>query len=169
MSNPSYRVVSFAADFDLGSFDCGEAGHHDWLTRHASASVRAGVCAVYLLIERSHDRERVVGYFAITPLRSCANKRPYRYRVVGPSACPHGQSTAKGKGAQRTTPVEIHESQEIELATTLTRGVQRGGHGPWRLPKAARIPTRSPPSGPPTAARPAPGSPGSPDAPRTQD
>ena len=67
MINPVYHVVSFAADFDLGSFDCGEAGYNDWLTRHASASVKAGVCTVYLLIERSQDRERVVGYFGYQP------------------------------------------------------------------------------------------------------
>ena len=52
MSNPGYHVVAFPADFDLGSFDCGEAAYNDWLIRHASASVKAGVCAVSLLIER---------------------------------------------------------------------------------------------------------------------
>ena len=76
VSNPSYHVVSFAADFDLGSFDCGEAGYNDWLTRHASASVKAGVCAVYLLIERSQDRERVVGYFAINPAQVVREQAP---------------------------------------------------------------------------------------------
>ncbi len=76
MSNPSYHVVSFAADFDLGSFDCGEAGYNDWLTRHASASVKAGVCAVYLLIERLPHRERVVGYFAINPTQVVREQAP---------------------------------------------------------------------------------------------
>ena len=76
MSSPSYHVVSFAADFDLGSFDCGEAGYNDWLTRHACASVKAGVCAVYLLIERSPDRERVVGYFTINPTQVVREQAP---------------------------------------------------------------------------------------------
>lgn len=76
MSDPTYHVVTFAADFDLESFDCGEATYNDWLTRHAAASVKAGVCAVYLLIERSRDSERVVGYFAINPTQVVREQAP---------------------------------------------------------------------------------------------
>jgi ribosomal protein S18 acetylase RimI-like enzyme len=74
--NPVHHVVSLAADFDLGSFDCGEAPYNDWLSRHASASVKAGVCAVYLLIERSQDRERVARYFAINPTQVAREQAP---------------------------------------------------------------------------------------------
>ena len=76
MSHPVDHVVAFAADFDLESFDCVEAAYNDWLTRHASASVKVGVCAVYLLIERSQVRERVVGYFAINPTQVVREQAP---------------------------------------------------------------------------------------------
>ncbi len=76
MSDPTYRVVPFAADFDLESFDCGEAAYNDWLTLHAGASVKAGVCAVYLLVEQSEDSDRVVGYFAINPTQVVREQAP---------------------------------------------------------------------------------------------
>lgn len=70
MSEPTYRVVRLRPDHDLKGFDCGEPTFNDWLERHARASVQAGVCAVYLLIEAPGARaapERVVGYYAINP------------------------------------------------------------------------------------------------------
>lgn len=76
MSDPTYHVVAFASDFDLETFDCGEAAYNDWLTEHAAASVKAGVCAVYLLVERSQDRERVVGYCAINPTQVVREQAP---------------------------------------------------------------------------------------------
>ena len=88
MSHPSYHVVSFAADFDLGSFDCGEAAYNDWLFRRASASSKAGFCAVYLLIERSQDRERVVGYFAINPTQVVREQAPPSLSRAWPLSVP---------------------------------------------------------------------------------
>lgn len=76
MIDPTYHVVALAADFDLEAFDCGEATYNDWLPRHAAASVKAGVCAVYLLIERSLDSERVVGHFAINPTQIVREQAP---------------------------------------------------------------------------------------------
>jgi ribosomal protein S18 acetylase RimI-like enzyme len=76
VSDPIYHLVAFAADFDLEAFDCGETAYNEWLSRHAASSVKAGVCAVYLLIERSRDRERVVGYFAINPTQVVREQAP---------------------------------------------------------------------------------------------
>jgi len=67
MSETTYQVVRFSDDHDLSEFDCGHDIYNTWLREHAASSIRAGVCAVYLLIERAEDRERVVGYFAINP------------------------------------------------------------------------------------------------------
>ncbi len=67
MSAPAYRVVRLASEHDLTAFDCGEPLYNTWLAHHAAASVHAGVCAVYLLIEVDHGRTRVVGYYAISP------------------------------------------------------------------------------------------------------
>lgn len=76
MSDPIYRVVAFSADIEFEAFHCGEAAYNDWLTGQAATSVKAGVCAVYLLIERSTDRERVVGYFAINPTQVVREQAP---------------------------------------------------------------------------------------------
>lgn len=67
MSAPTYRVIKLAPGCDLGAFDCGEPVYNDWLTRHAAASVQAGISAVYLLLEQAKANERVVGYYAINP------------------------------------------------------------------------------------------------------
>jgi ribosomal protein S18 acetylase RimI-like enzyme len=67
VSEPTYRVVKWAPEHDLGAFDCGEPSYNDWLIRHAAASVRSGVCAVYLLLKGEEGGELVVGYYAISP------------------------------------------------------------------------------------------------------
>jgi len=67
VSSPTYRVTKLAPGYDLGAFDCGEPTYNDWLTRHAAASVQAGVAAVYLLLEETEEQSRVVGYYAINP------------------------------------------------------------------------------------------------------
>lgn len=71
MSEPTYRVVRLAPDYDLSGFDCGEPAYNDWLIQHAATSVQAGICAVYLLVEQpaatADGPERVVGYYAINP------------------------------------------------------------------------------------------------------
>lgn len=71
MSEPTYRVVRLAPDYNLLDFDCAEPTYNDWLVQHAATSVRAGICAVYLLVEQPADTvdgpERVVGYYAINP------------------------------------------------------------------------------------------------------
>jgi hypothetical protein len=66
-AQPTYRVTRLGPEHDLADFDCGEPSYNDWLVRHAAASVHAGVCAVYLLLERSEHGERVVGCYAINP------------------------------------------------------------------------------------------------------
>ena len=88
MSNPSYLVVAFAANIDLESFVCGEAAYNDWLFRHASASSMAGFSTVYLLIERSQDRERVVRYFAINPTQVVCEQAPQSLSNAWPLSVP---------------------------------------------------------------------------------
>ena len=81
MTDPAYRVVRLAPGYDLGAFDCGEAWHNEWLSEHAATSVKAGVCAVYLLLEATEVRERVVGYYALNPssvVRDAAPSRIWR-------------------------------------------------------------------------------------------
>jgi hypothetical protein len=68
MSGPTYRTAKLAPGFDLGAFDCGEAGYNQWLTDHSVQAVESGASVVYLLLEkRPLADERVVGYFAICP------------------------------------------------------------------------------------------------------
>ena len=54
-------VEKFASGNDLGAFDCGGPAYNTWFLAHASASVHAGVSAVYLLIES--DGEGLVGFY----------------------------------------------------------------------------------------------------------
>jgi hypothetical protein len=71
VSGPSYRIVRLSAErateYDLDAFDCGERAYNEWLSLHAVSSVRAGVSAVYLLVEDVAESQRVVGYYAINP------------------------------------------------------------------------------------------------------
>ena len=68
MTAPTYRVKKLTPEHNLAAFDCGEPTYNDWLTRHAAASVHAGIAAVYLLLEsESEGSKRVVGYHAINP------------------------------------------------------------------------------------------------------
>ena len=61
MTEAEYRVVRFDPSIDLSGFACGEPVYDTWLTKHAAASVSAGVCAVYLLIEQSDETVREIG------------------------------------------------------------------------------------------------------------
>jgi hypothetical protein len=93
VSNPTYRVTKLApghdrGTFDLGAFDCGEPIYNDWLTRHAAASVQAGVAAVYLLLEDSEGGERVVGYYAINPTQVIRDDVPKPLSRGWPQAVP---------------------------------------------------------------------------------
>lgn len=76
MKEPTYRIVKWAPGYDLGAFDCGELSYNDWLTRHAAASVRSGVCAVYLLLKEEDGRALVVGYYAISPTQVVRDVAP---------------------------------------------------------------------------------------------
>jgi ribosomal protein S18 acetylase RimI-like enzyme len=76
VSRPTYSVAKFAPGIDLGDFDCGEPVYNTWLVEHAAASVQAGVCAVYLLIESTGDASRVVGYYAISPTQVVREQAP---------------------------------------------------------------------------------------------
>lgn len=76
MPHASHRLVRFSDDYDLSGFDCGYTFYNSWLREHAASSIRAGVCAVYLLVEHAGDRERVVGYFAINPTQVASSDMP---------------------------------------------------------------------------------------------
>lgn len=89
---PNYRVTKLAPGYDLGAFDCGEPTYNDWLTRHAAASVQAGVAAVYLLLEDAEEDtqegERVVGYYAISPSQVIRDDVPQKLSRGWPQAVP---------------------------------------------------------------------------------
>lgn len=76
MSENTYRLVRFSDDYNLSDFDCGHDLCNSWLREHAASSIRAGVCAVYLLVEPADDCERVVGYFAINPTQVASSDVP---------------------------------------------------------------------------------------------
>jgi GNAT superfamily N-acetyltransferase len=86
--SPAYRVVKLAPSHDLTGFDCGEPSYNDWLLRHAAASVSAGVCAVYLLLETTDENSRVVGYYAINPTQVVREELPRRLARGGPRTVP---------------------------------------------------------------------------------
>lgn len=88
MSEPAYRVVKLAPGYDLRAFDCGEPSYNEWLSEHAANSMQAGVCAVYLLLERTEVRERVVGYYAITPTQVVRDAVPDRMARGWPETVP---------------------------------------------------------------------------------
>lgn len=67
MTTRTFRVVRLSDDVDLTGFTCGEAAFDYWLEHHSRTSVRAGVCAVYLLMEVELSSTRVVGYYSINP------------------------------------------------------------------------------------------------------
>lgn len=92
-TTPVYRVTKLAPEhdpgaFDLEAFDCGEPTYNEWLTRHARASVRAGVAAVYLLLEQAQQGERVVGYYAINPTQVIRDDVPTKLSRGWPHAVP---------------------------------------------------------------------------------
>ena len=88
MSDPTYRVVRLSPDHDLAAFDCGAPAYNIWLTAHAAASVQAGVCAVYLLVEHVADNARVVGYYAINPTQVVRDEAPPSLARGWPAAVP---------------------------------------------------------------------------------
>jgi ribosomal protein S18 acetylase RimI-like enzyme len=88
VSSPTYQVTKLAPEHDLETFDCGEPTFNNWLTRHAAASVRAGVAAVYLLLEKSGAGERVVGYYAINPTQVVRDDVPKPMSRGWPRAVP---------------------------------------------------------------------------------
>ncbi|WP_153505902.1 GNAT family N-acetyltransferase [Cumulibacter manganitolerans] len=68
MSEPTYRLAALDSTFDLARFDCGESAYNTWLTDTALRANESGSSAVYVLLEQAgHEREQVVGYFAICP------------------------------------------------------------------------------------------------------
>jgi len=87
-----YRVVRFDPSIDpsidLSGFACGDPVYDRWLTEHAAPSVRAGVCAVYLLIEQSDESVRVVGYYAINPTQIARADAPARLARGWPTHVP---------------------------------------------------------------------------------
>lgn len=85
---PTYRVTKLAPEVDLTGFDCGEPSYNDWLIRHAAASVSAGVCAVYLLLETTGEDSRVVGYYAINPTQVVREELPRSLARGGPRTVP---------------------------------------------------------------------------------
>lgn len=86
--SPAYRVVKLASGYDLTAFDCGEPSYNDWLLRHAAASVGAGVCAVYLLLETTGETTREVGYYAINPTQVVREELPRTLARGAPRTVP---------------------------------------------------------------------------------
>ena len=86
MSGPTYRVARLSPSYDLTSFDCGVETYNEWLIQHAAASEKAGVCAVYLLVEQSPTDTRVVGYYAISPTQVVREQAPASLSRGWPSA-----------------------------------------------------------------------------------
>lgn len=72
----TFRVERLTGQHDLAGFDCGEPSYNEWLTRHATAAVRAGVCAVYVLVEAEPGGGRVMGYYAISPTEVVRSEVP---------------------------------------------------------------------------------------------
>lgn len=55
-----------AGRWDFQSFDCGETLYNKWLRDHAAEQVHARTAGVHLLVSnRSQDRDRILGYFAL--------------------------------------------------------------------------------------------------------
>lgn len=88
MTEADYRVVRFDSSIDLSGFACGDPVYDSWLTEHAAAAVSAGVCAVYLLIEHTHEVARVVGYYAISPTQIARAEAPTRLTRGWPNHVP---------------------------------------------------------------------------------
>ena len=88
MTEAEHRVVRFDPSIDLSGFTCGDAVYDTWLTKHAAASVSAGVCAVYLLLEQADQVVRVVGYYAINPTQVGRAEAPTRLARGWPTQVP---------------------------------------------------------------------------------
>ncbi len=84
----TYRVTKLAPGYALEAFDCGEPAYNEWLTRHAAASMQAGVSAVYLLLEERQEASRVVGYYAINPTQVVRQDLPKQLSRGWPHAVP---------------------------------------------------------------------------------
>jgi len=88
VTEAEYRVVRFDPSIDLTGFACGVPAYDAWLTEHAAASVSAGVCAVYLLLEQGGSAARVVGYYAINPTQIARADAPTRLARGWPTHVP---------------------------------------------------------------------------------
>jgi hypothetical protein len=51
VTEAGHRVVHFDPSINLSGFACGDAAYDTWLSQDAAASVSAGVCAAYLLLQ----------------------------------------------------------------------------------------------------------------------
>jgi len=88
VTGPTIRIVRLAPEHDLEAFDCGVGTYNEWLAQHAPASVRAGICAVYLLVEETTDSSRVVGYYAINPTQVTRSEVPTSFTRGWPDTVP---------------------------------------------------------------------------------
>jgi len=88
VTEADYHVVRLDPSIDLSGFACGDPVYDRWLTEHAAASVSAGVCAVYLLIEHAEEAVRVVGYYAIHPTQVARADAPIRLARGWPTHVP---------------------------------------------------------------------------------
>jgi hypothetical protein len=58
---------ALAGRWDFDAFDCGQDPYNEWLSRHAVEQVRARTAGVHLLVsDRDQDRDRILGYFAVS-------------------------------------------------------------------------------------------------------
>ena len=84
----TYIVIRFTHPYNLSEFGCSDEFYNSWLRHHAATSVRSGVCAVYLLVERTGHRERVVGCFAINPTQVASADFPAHHARGWPRSVP---------------------------------------------------------------------------------
>ena len=133
-TSPTYRVTKLAPGhdtgaFDLGAFDCGESTYNDWLTLHAAASVRAGVAAVYLLLEDYEQGERVVGYYAINPSQVIRDDVPKKLSRGWPQAVPAWKVGKLAIHVDLRADKEAHWGRQLlrDALETIVRVADAGG------------------------------------------
>ena len=126
---PTYRVTKLAPGYDLGHFDCGEPTYNEWLVRHATSSVQAGVSAVYLLLEEHDEASRVVGYYAINPTQVVREDAPSSLSRGWPHAVPAWKLGKLAVHLDLRADKEAHWGRQLlrEALNTIVRVADAGG------------------------------------------
>lgn len=126
---PTYRLTLLAPGFDLGPFDCGEPSYNEWLERHATSSVQAGVSAVYLLLERHDEASRVVGYYAINPTQVVREDVPPSLSRGWPQTVPAWKLGKLAVHLELRADKDAHWGRQLlrEALKTIVRVADAGG------------------------------------------